>query len=705
MMDILYQLFYTIFSMSCMAIVLLPVVLILRILLRRLSGNLTLVLWGILFLRAVCPVGMSSPVCLYEPWNRQFHRLTRSLGLQILPDKGLLTGWEYVFQGNIETTMAYRICTLIWLAGVVFLIAGTVWKQLRLGTALRKHSKHLFDRIYQSEIISCPVRTGMLWGRIYLPEGLLAKEMRDIISHQQLRKVRMDDAWRRLAFVVCCIHWWNPGLWLAYYLLWKDQNDAGDVSFLKYIGKMPSYGAQVLANMKTDQEQKISFSLVTGYEGDLSKRAGNLLYVHPEPLWKKGIAAFLLTLVVFWAFCLSAFQGQKPENQTASGTLFADGRIKNVTDQVIARCDTQIPSGSAVTLELVVEKGTYERNRGYRGKCALRMKGEKGQRLAVLELDSVFDEQDFQSFQENVSLETADYNEDGTMELAIGQCVREGEDSATEGNAATSSAVSGKKFKYYIINIENKKLQVISPAITLTEVTKLQEGSIKLSYVQGAAGVITVTEGGATNYYVWDASCGQYVQKEMTEEQLEKRRKQGELSGQEQTHYSLKNDKEKKVMDVSVRKQENGGLSIENVRINPEGLDKRTGTKTMTNIEGYYLDLQWAESDQDKKKYAVLSYNGTNGRTFSLYDVEKGKKCYQPASGNEELQKLFREYGADDITFEKDGAVVYSLLEIQEDDVLKVNFAASAKDDVTVKGSYLYRLSTQKINSLQYSRE
>ena len=174
-----------------MAIVLLPVVLILRILLRRLSGNLTLVLWGILFLRAVCPVGMSSPVCLYEPWNRQFHRLIRSLGLQILPDKGLLTGWKYVFQGNIEITMAYRICTLIWLAGVVFLIAGTVWKQLRLGTALRKHSKHLFDRIYQSEIISCPVRTGMLWGRIYLPEGLLAKEMMQRELNKRPGRVKM----------------------------------------------------------------------------------------------------------------------------------------------------------------------------------------------------------------------------------------------------------------------------------------------------------------------------------------------------------------------------------------------------------------------------------------------------------------------------------------------------------------------------------
>ena len=49
------------------------------------------------------------------------------------------------------------------------------------------------------------------------------------------------------------------------------------------------------------------------------------------------------------------------------------------------------------------------------------------------------------------------------------------------------------------------------------------------------------------------------------------------------------------------------------------------------------------------------------------------------AEGNEALQKVFKEYGADDIKFEKNGAVVYSLMEITGDDVLKVNFAASAK--------------------------
>ena len=40
MMDILYQLFYTVFSMSCMALVLLPVVLLFRFVFRGHSGKI-----------------------------------------------------------------------------------------------------------------------------------------------------------------------------------------------------------------------------------------------------------------------------------------------------------------------------------------------------------------------------------------------------------------------------------------------------------------------------------------------------------------------------------------------------------------------------------------------------------------------------------------------------------------------------------------
>lgn len=690
-MDILYRLFYTVFSMSCMALVLLPGILFLRFLFRNLSKGLTLVLWWILFLRAVCPLGMSSPVCIYDPWNRRFHTLLRSLGLQILPDKGLLTGWRYVFEGAICAGRAYRICVLIWLGGMLLLLMGVMWKQLRLRRKLKQNSRCLFDRIYESPMTVFPVRCGLVNSRVYLPEGLLAREMKDVVAYEALRRRREDDLWRGLAFLVCCIHWWNPALWLAYYLLWRDQNTACDAAFVKKTGMEPAQCAQVLANMKQDKERKISPSLVTGYEGDLFRRAGNLLYIRKKPLWQSGLASFVVTLLVFWAFALSAFQGNKGAG-TDQDKLFDSSRAKNITNHVIAGCETQVSSGSAVRLELVMTGGTFQKGKGYKGAGKLRLKDEQGKKLTELALTKVFAGTDTQQFPENVSLKTADYNEDGTMEIAVGQ--------RTGKNAE-------KKYNYYIINIEKDSLSVVSPAIYLDQVTSLQEGSMVLSYVQGAGGVITVTEEDETTYYVWDTAKGRYEQQEMTEEELEKRRSRKSAETQDTPkYYSLKNDKGKEVMNVAVSTQDNGGLAIEKVKINPDGLDRRTGTKTMTDVEGYYLDLQWAPSDNDQKKYALLTYNGTAGRTFSLYDIENGRLCYRPQSGNEALQNIFKKYGASkDVSFEKDGAVVYSLMEIDQDDVLKINFAASAKDDVAVKGTYRYSLSSGEETSLQYSRE
>lgn len=690
-MDILYQLFYTVFSMSCMVLVLLPVVLFLRLVLRGHAGGITLALWGVLFLRAVCPLGMSSPVYLYDPWNRHFHTLLRSLGLQILPDQGLLTGWRYVFEGKLTVSRTYQICVLIWLGGMALLFFGAIGKQLRLGRKLKQHSRCLFDRIYQSDLPAVPVRTGLGRGKIYLPEGLLAREMKEIISYEQLRGQRGDDLWRMSVFLVCCIHWWNPGIWLAYYLFWCDQNAASDMAFMKKNGIEPTQCAQILANMKRDDERKMPFSLISSYEGDLSRRAENLLYLKKRSLWQNSLAAFLVTIFIFWAFALSAFHGGT-DRQEASEKLFDNNQARKVTDHVIADCDVQVSSGSAFRLELVVSDGTYQKGKGYQGTCQLRLKNSRGKQAAALDLDNVFSDRKILRFNENVSLETADYNEDGDKEIAIGQ-----------------KRVKDQKtgYDYYIIDIKKDGLETVSPAIHFESVTALQEGSMVLSYVQGAGGVITVTENAGTTYYVWDAQTEKYEQQDMTEEELEKRRSEQSAKTQKnQTRYSLTDKKDKEVMDVAVSEQINGGLSIGKVRINPDGLDQRTGTKTMTDVEGYYLDLQWAPSDKEQKRYALLSYNGTEGRTFSLYDVKDGRMCYRPQNGNEALQKIFKKYGAsDDITFEKNGAVVYSLMEIDDNDTLKINFAASAKDDVAVKGTYLYSLSSGEETSLQYSCE
>ena len=207
-----------------------------------------------------------------------------------------------------------------------------------------------------------------------------------------------------------------------------------------------------------------------------------------------------------------------------------------------------------------------------------------------------------------------------------------------EAVSVTNSAVARQfkkqnTYEYYVIDIGEDKLTPVSPEIYVSDVTPLQEGSMIFSYVQGAGGVITVSDGEDTSYYVWNHKKSRYELKDLTDEQLEKRREKYGTDSAQTQRYFLKDENEKEIMDVSVSAQSNGGLSINRIRINPKGLDQRAGTKTITNVEGYYYDLQWAQSDSEEQRYALLSYNGTAGRTFALYDVQKQKLCYRRCRG------------------------------------------------------------------------
>ena len=58
-MDLLYRLFYTIFSMSVIIAVIVPVVLVLRLLLAKAPKICIVYLWLLVFFRGICPQGES----------------------------------------------------------------------------------------------------------------------------------------------------------------------------------------------------------------------------------------------------------------------------------------------------------------------------------------------------------------------------------------------------------------------------------------------------------------------------------------------------------------------------------------------------------------------------------------------------------------------------------------------------------------------
>lgn len=727
-MDILYRLFYTVFSMSCMLVVLLPFVFLIRFLFRKLPGKFSVALWTIFFARAVCPLGLSSPVAMFPAWNRRFHFLLRSVGLSMTPDRGLLTSWVQVYQSQVEATIPYMMCTIFWIAGVVGFLFFAWMRQRQIRDNLRDATL-LFDNVYQSVEISEPVRTGIFRQRIFLPEGLSAKEMKNILLHQQMHGKRKDDGKGLICYMISCLHWWNPFIWLALYYWRVDRERACDEAVLGQMGwdKKNEYAQDILNMKREGSEEDFPRSMYILPERRLESRAEHMLYIEPAKIWKKALVAFLLTVCVFCWFGLSALHSAwnggewRQTQEEQEEPLFQSDQEQGVTNKVIAQCDTQTDKGTEVTLELLMTQGTYQKGRGYQGQTVLRMKDGENNTLDSLTLSQVFTGKNVQQFQENVKLSLDDYNEDGVMELALGQQmeVKASQLSApATGSAATGAAVKknrqsqGEQEKrdhtvqgFYLIDIEEDQLRVISDPIYVSQITGLQENSMLFSYIEDTGGIITTQLEGDTAYYVWDREAKRYRRQAMTQEEIDSRLTVPEVStGEGETNaYTLQNGKEKVVVRVATRTDAQGNLSIENVTINPQGMDRLTGTQEFTKIKGNFRAIDWVEQD-DSEQYAILTYYDKDGESFVIFDVKNRKIYYQQESGNQTLQKLFESYGDEEVTFAEGGMVVYQLVDLQKDGTLRIRFAADVQDGSSITGSFVYQKSSKKVTELQYSQ-
>ena len=161
-MDLLYRLFYTAFSMGIITTVMMPVILLLRLMLSKAPKKYIVFLWILYFLRGICPVSLSSPLCLVSKWNREFHMALAQLGLEIKDNSGIMKGWRSVFINDIQAGRSYITCTIIWCAGVAVILIFTLVRQSGNRSWL-KNSSPIYGRVYQSGMVDSPGICGIIF--------------------------------------------------------------------------------------------------------------------------------------------------------------------------------------------------------------------------------------------------------------------------------------------------------------------------------------------------------------------------------------------------------------------------------------------------------------------------------------------------------------------------------------------------------------
>ena len=194
------EFFLRILENSLSACWLVAAVLLVRLLFQKAPQKLFPLLWSLVGLRLMLPFKAPSPFSLVP----QVEVERASLAFPLIKIMQIL--WLPVFLG------------LLCLGLLNFLRL-----RRRLNTAVRCGTD-----FWKSEQVQVPFVLGSFRPRIYLPFGLTPEDEANILRHERAHIRRGDHRIKPLAFFMLALNWFNPLIWLSYWLLAGDMELACD---------------------------------------------------------------------------------------------------------------------------------------------------------------------------------------------------------------------------------------------------------------------------------------------------------------------------------------------------------------------------------------------------------------------------------------------------------------------------------------------
>jgi len=236
------EIFLKAINMSISASWLVLAVLVLRLLLKKAPKWVSVLLWGIVAVRLLCPFSIESALSLIP----SAHTVPVGIEMDATPaiDSGIIA-INSVVNPVISASFTPHhaasanplqiwipVASILWVAGMVIMLLYTAVSYWQLRYKVR--TAVLFrDNIFQSEHVGSPFVLGIVRPKIYLPFKMDDKDLELVIAHEQAHIRRKDHWWKPLGFLLLAIHWFNPLVWLGYVLLCRDIELACDEKVIK----------------------------------------------------------------------------------------------------------------------------------------------------------------------------------------------------------------------------------------------------------------------------------------------------------------------------------------------------------------------------------------------------------------------------------------------------------------------------------------
>ncbi len=276
--------FLQVINMSYLGSIVIVFILAARLLLTKAPKKYSYILWAVVLIRLVVPISFESIFSLI-PVNPT--PIPNDILYDATPQ--INTGISYIDQGISGTLPASDVGasvnpmqvwiflgSLLWISGIaVLLIYGIV--SLRRIKIRLENASYESGNIYKSENVDTPFVLGLFQPKIYLPSALSEREKEYIVLHEKTHIKRFDHVVRFISYLVLCIHWFNPLIWMAFWLSGKDMEMSCDESVINQFGHgVKKEYSQSLLNLATGRTNYGMAPLAFG-EGDTKGRIKNIL--------------------------------------------------------------------------------------------------------------------------------------------------------------------------------------------------------------------------------------------------------------------------------------------------------------------------------------------------------------------------------------------------------------------------------------------
>lgn len=290
-------------------------VIVLRLLFRKSPRWVMGILWALVAIRLICPIVVESPFSVV-PKGPLFDKETSNLKseqevqqINNLPDQNQTAGKQVAeikehtakqdetkdFWTDKRKTDSKKMLSTIWLLGMLVLTGYGIFGSLRVEYQLR------FAVPVEQQIWECDtIHTSFLWGlfhpRIYLPSGMNEETKRYVIRHERAHQKRGDHWWKVIGYVLLVIYWFQPLMWIAYWIFARDieyacdEHVIGNLSF----AERKEY-AQALLLCGSGRSRRLAGPLAFGGLGVKPRIKNVLSYQKPG---RGKIAISLLVCVV-----------------------------------------------------------------------------------------------------------------------------------------------------------------------------------------------------------------------------------------------------------------------------------------------------------------------------------------------------------------------------------------------------------------------